>query len=207
VEADRLVHAGGWTAPDGFGLIPALDVHGATLGILGYGRVGKAVARRAQGFGMRVIEFSIPSEASDEFSESVEFDDLLRNSDIVTVHVPLTKDTAGFLGRREFEMMKTTAVLVNASRGRVIDEPALVDALRDGRIAGAGLDVVVHEPIEASNPLLNLPNCIVLPHIASATVTTRSRMVGLAVDGVIAALRGETPQHLLNADILGAGAP
>jgi glyoxylate reductase len=201
VEADRLVHAGGWRA-EGFELLPALDVHGSTLGIVGLGAVGQAVARRAQGFEMEVIYHSRTTSADTPF-ERVSLDELLRRSDIVTLHVALSAETRGLIGERELRLMKPSSVLVNTSRGAVVDQVALARALAEHSIAAAGLDVAAVEPIQMDDPILGLPNCIVLPHIASATVRTRSRMAEIAVEAVRAAIDGEVPANLINGQILG----
>jgi glyoxylate reductase len=200
VEADRLVRAGGWTS-EGFELLPALDVHGATLGIVGLGAVGRAVARRAQGFAMEVLYYS-RTAAVDVPYELVSLDDLLRRSDIVTLHVALNTETRGLIGERELGLMKPGAVLVNTSRGGVVDQVALTHALADRRIQAAGLDVTSVEPIPVDDPILQLPNSIVLPHLASATVATRARMADLAVDAVRAVIDGRLPAHVINRQIL-----
>ena len=196
VEADRLVHAGLWTS-EGFELLPALDVHGATLGIVGLGAVGRAVARRAQGFEMHVLYYSRHGVADLPF-EQVSFDELLERSDIITLHVSLNAETRGLIGERELHRMKPEAVLVNTSRGGVVDQQALARALADRSIAAAGLDVTAIEPIPADDPLLTLPNCIVLPHISSATIRTRARMAEMAVAAVDNVLDGRVPLHMIN---------
>jgi glyoxylate reductase len=200
VEADRLVRAGGWTA-EGFELLPALDVHGATLGIVGLGAVGRAVARRAQGFAMEVLYHSRTAVAGVPF-ERVSLDELLRRSDIITLHIALNAETRGLIGERELGLMKPGAVLINTSRGGVVDQVALTHALADHRLAAAGLDVTAIEPIPTDDPLLRLPNCIVLPHIASATVKTRAMMADLAVEAVGAVIDGKLPSHVINSKIL-----
>ena len=200
VEGDRLVHAGGWTA-EGFELLPALDVHGATLGIVGLGAVGRAVARRAEGFEMEVLYHSRTAVAGVPF-ERVSLDELLRRSDIITLHVALTDETRHLIGERELGLMKPGAVLVNTSRGGVVDQAALTHALADHRIEAAGLDVTAIEPIPADDPILQLPNCIVLPHIASATMKTRAMMADLAVEAVRAVIDGRLPSHVINSKIL-----
>ncbi|TMB85537.1 MAG: D-glycerate dehydrogenase [Chloroflexi bacterium] len=200
VEGDRLVHGGGWIA-EGFELLPALDVHGATLGIVGMGAVGQAVARRAQGFAMEVLYHSRSFVPGVPF-ERVSLEELLRRSDIVTLHVALNAETRGLIGERELGLMKPSSVLVNTSRGRVLDQVALTHALADHRIAAAGLDVTATEPITADDPILHLPNCIVLPHIASATVKTRATMADLAVEAVGAVIDGMLPSHVINSEIV-----
>jgi glyoxylate reductase len=201
IEGDRLVHAGGWTA-DGFDLLPALDVHGSTLGIVGFGAVGQAVAGRAQGFGVEVVYHSRNSVAGAPFM-NVALDELLQRADTVTLHVALNPETRGLIGQRELGLMKPSAVLVNTSRGAVVDQGALAAALADHRIFAAGLDVTQVEPIPAGDPILRLPNCIVLPHIASATLATRTRMAELAVRAVGDVIHGTVPAHVINRQILG----
>jgi glyoxylate reductase len=201
VEADRLVHTGGWLG-EAFELLPALDVHGATLGIVGLGRVGRAVARRAQGFAMEVL-YTDPLQDVASL-ERVSLDELLRRSDIVTLHVPLTAESRCLIGERELGLMKAGSVLINTSRGGVVDQVALSHALADHRIGAAGLDVTAIEPIHVEDLILQLPNCIVLPHIASATVATRAKMADLAVEAVEAAIDGKLPSHLISEMIMGA---
>lgn len=166
------------------------DVAGATLGIVGYGRIGAAVARRATGFGMEVLAWNrSPKQA--EGVRFVELDELLVHSDIVSLHAALTDETRGMIGADELRSMKPTAVLVNTARGAMVDQIALADALRAGEIFGAGLDVVVDEPIDVDDELLTIPSCLVLPHLGSATVATRGRMADMVVDNVLAGLRGD----------------
>lgn len=198
-EAERVLRAGGWKSMD-FDFMLGTDVFGATLGIFGYGAIGKAVARRAQGFGMRVNHYS-RTKSSDGFSTWTPLSTLLAMSDIVTVHVPLTPETRQAMGQREFEQMKRSAIFVNTSRGAVVDQTALVRALRSGVIRAAGLDVYEQEPLSPEDPLLELHNCVLLPHIGSASASTRSRMVDLAVSNVVAGLKGETLPHCVNPDV------
>lgn len=177
------------------------DVHGATLGIVGAGEIGRAVARRAFGFGMRVIYAGRPGSASKvdpPGMEQVGLDDLLSQAGFVSLHVPLTDSTKRMLGAREFALMKRTAILVNTARGGVIDQDALVNALRNGEIAGAALDVTDPEPLPADHPLYGFPNVVITPHIASASVATRSRMAEMAAANVIAALTGNDPPNAVN---------
>ena len=204
VEAERYVLAGRWQGVS-FDLLLGQDVHGATLGIVGYGAIGGAVARRARGFDMTVIHHS-RTRRDDELSRWVPLDELLRTADIVSVHTPLTPETRGLIGERELGLMKPTAVLVNTSRGPVVDQVALAAALSQGRIFAAGLDVVAIEPIPPDEPLLRLPNCIVLPHIGSASLATRSRMVELAVDNILAGLAGERLPRCANPEVYGPAA-
>ncbi len=193
VEADRYVRAGRWTAIN-FDTLLGVDVFGATLGIVGYGAIGRAVARRARGFEMRVIHHG-RRQADDEYSRWMPLDELLQEADIVSLHTPLTAGTRGLIGARELGLMKPGAILVNTARGPVVDQAALFEALSGGRLFAAGLDVLAIEPAPPSEPLLGLPNCIVLPHIGSATFVTRARMVELAVDNILAGLAGERMRH------------
>lgn len=177
------------------------DVSGKTLGIVGMGQIAKAVVRRAKGFGMRVMYHSRtrldPQEEGRLGVEYVSLDDLLRRSDFVSLHVPLTEQTRHLISTRELTLMKPTAYLINTSRGPVVDERPLFEALKEKRIQGAGLDVYEHEP--ALTPgLTDLTNVILLPHIGSATLETRTKMGTLAATNLLAGLRGETPPNCLN---------
>ncbi|MCX4902926.1 D-glycerate dehydrogenase [Streptomyces sp. NBC_00878] len=167
-----------------------LDVHGATLGLIGYGQIGRAVARRSQGFGMRVLHHD-PYAPDDTLSTSVDLPTLLAEADVVSLHVPLTPGTRHLIGAAELAAMKPTATLVSTSRGGVIDEDALLRALRDGVIHSAGLDVFEREPMgHELSPLVAEPHMITLPHIGSATEATRAAMVDLAVDNIQDVLAG-----------------
>jgi glyoxylate reductase len=189
---DDLRH-GRW---DGWGFTTHLshDVHGATLGLVGYGRIARAVSQRAAGFDMEVLHTSRTDTGLPGYV--AELGELLARSDIVSLHVPLTESTHHLIGAAEFALMKPTAVIVNTARGPVIDENALVDALHAGTIHGAGLDVFDGEP--TLNPrLLDAPRITLLPHIGSATVATRTRMARLASQGVCDVLAGKTPPNLV----------
>lgn len=205
-EGDRLVRSGAWT---GWGIMQLLghDVHHAKLGIVGFGRIGRGVARRARGFSMDVSYFDaqrVPADVEHELSAKfVPFDELLRESDFVSVHVPLMAQTHHLIDARALQKMKPTAILVNTSRGPVIDEAALVVALRTGVIAGAGLDVYEHEPKLAPG-LAELENAVLLPHIGSASITTRGKMAEIAADNVIAFFEGRVPPTALNPQVLNA---
>jgi glyoxylate reductase len=181
------------------------DVHHQTMGIVGFGRIGHALARRARGFGMRVVYFDVyrpsPELEAELGAEYRDLDDLLAESDFVSLHVNLTEETRHLMNAERLSRMKPTAVLVNTSRGPVIDEAALAEALRDGVIFAAGLDVFEKEP-EVYPALLELENAVVIPHLGSATVDTRIAMGLLAADNLIAALDGERPPTLLNPDLL-----
>ena len=172
------------------------DIHGATLGIVGLGRIGREMARRARGFGMRTIYYSrtqAPPEVEAELGATfAPLDDLLAESDYVTLHTALTEETHHLIGAVALARMKPGAILINTSRGGVVDQTALVEALRSGQLFGAGLDVTDPEPMRADDPLLSLPNCLVVPHIASASERTRDRMAEKAAANLIAGLRGES---------------
>lgn len=186
---DRL-HAGKW---DVFRMHDylGLDVFGATLGLVGYGQIGRAVARRAAGFGMRVLHHDPFAPEDDSLSWAADFPTLLAESDIVSLHVPLTESTRGLIGADELRAMKPTATVVNTSRGGVVDEAALLTALRDGVIHSAGLDVFEREPRGADvADLVEQSRLVALPHVGSATEATRAAMVDLAVDNILAVLSG-----------------
>jgi glyoxylate reductase len=196
VASERDTRAGGWRtwSPTGF-LGP--DVHGATLGIVGFGEIGREMAKRAGGFGMRVLATSRTRKPAGDAEgvEQVGLEVLLSESDFVSVHVPLTPETRGLMGAENLRRMKPTATLINTARGPVVDQDALVDALRAGVIAGAALDVTEPEPLPLEHPLFELPNVIITPHIASASVATRSRMAEMAAANIIAVLGGEIPPN------------
>jgi len=184
-------------------LLLGREVSGAAIGIVGLGRIGKEVAKRARGFDMRVLAFDPFEDA--EFAREygvtyLPLKQLLAESDFVTLHVALTPETEHLIGAAELGRMKQTAILVNASRGPVVDTDALINALRNGSILGAALDVTDPEPLAPDHPLVNMTNCIVVPHTASATVQTRDRMAELAARNLLAGLRGERPPAAVNAD-------
>ncbi|MDP9371180.1 MAG: D-glycerate dehydrogenase [Chloroflexota bacterium] len=207
VEGMDYVRAGKWRTWGPL-LLLGRDLYQATLGIVGFGRIGQAVARRARGFEMRVLYYDTQRYPDAERELGAEYrplDDLLRESDFVTLHVALTPETEKMIGSRAFGLMKREAILVNAARGPVVDTDALVTALREGEIGGAALDVTDPEPLPTPHPLLELPNAIVVPHIASATVATRDRMAELAARNLLAVLRGERPPQIVNPEVLGRG--
>ena len=199
VEGTDYVRAGRWKTW-GPMLLMGQDVHAATLGIVGFGRIGQAVARRARGFDMRVLYYDayVTDAAPDLGATSVDMETLLAESDFVSLHVPLTEETHHLIGGQELQQLKPTAVLVNTARGGVVDPDGLYRALRDGQIAYAALDVTEPEPIPADHPLLSLSNCIVAPHIASASVATRTKMAVIAARNMLAGLRGEAMPHCVN---------
>jgi len=199
VEGVDYVRAGHWKTW-GPTLLMGADVHGATLGIVGMGRIGRAMARRAAGFEMRVLYYD-PAVLDEQIvpgASRVDLDTLLVVSDFVSLHLPLTDTTYHLVGREQLRRMKSTAVLINTARGGVVDLEALLDALRDRQIAYAALDVTEPEPIPADHPLLNLPNCIVVPHIASASVATRTKMATIAAQNLLAGLQGEPMLYCVN---------
>ncbi|HHY08498.1 MAG TPA: D-glycerate dehydrogenase [Corynebacteriales bacterium] len=203
VEADGFMRRGeykGW----GPMLFLGGDVFGKTLGLIGMGRIGSAVARRAAGFNMRVLYYDMNRLSEDEEKafgvEYAEFDEVLKESDFVSLHVPLLSSTWHLIGERELSLMKLTSYLINTSRGPVVDEKALVEALRSCRIAGAGLDVYENEP-EMAPGLHELENVVLLPHIASASVDTRTKMGTMAAHNLIAGLVGELPKNCVNPEV------
>lgn len=220
-EADRYVRGGRWRTW-GPKVMLGRDIYGATLGIVGWGAIGQAVARRAAGFGMRVLyvsgshhadsgsaseaqartrdQASAPSGINEPVPapEAVSLPRLLAESDFVSLHVPLTDTTRHLIGAHELAQMKRTAVLINTARGPVIDQAALAAALRAGRLGGAALDVTAPEPIASDDPLLRMPNVLITPHIGSASHATRLRMAELAVDNLLDAFAGRLPRHCAN---------
>ncbi len=205
-EGDRLVRAGrfsGWTPM----MMLGNEVSGKTIGIIGAGRIGTAIARRAIGFGMTILYFS--HRRNDEIEKLggrfVSLRDLLKRSDFVSVNVPLNRETKGLVGKREIGMMKSGAILINTARGEIVDEVALIAALEEGRIGGAGLDVYKNEP-KVNRGLLKLDNVVLAPHLGSATLETRARMAELAALNVIAVLQGEKPPAVVNPEVLEANA-
>jgi len=202
VEGDRLVKKGGWkTWNPGFML--GADIQAATLGIVGFGRIGRAMAHRAAGFGMRIVFYDPHPAVPEPGVEAVpvDLDTLLRESDFISLHVPLTAETRSLMNSSAFAKMKPTAVLVNTSRGPVVDQSALYDALSTKRIFAAALDVTDPEPIPSNSPLLLLENCIVVPHIASASWQTRQKMSRMAAENLIAGLMGNPLPNCVNPEI------
>jgi len=203
-EAEEIVRSQRWKGWSPM-FLTGQEVWGTTLGIVGMGRIGEAVARRARGFNMEILYYSRSRKEKVEQELGARFcslDDLLRNSDYVSIHVPLTSETRGLIGERELKLMKPTAVLVNTSRGPVVDEKALVQALRERWIWGAGLDVFEVEPLPASSPLRELPNVVLLPHIGSATIRTRLRMAETAAGNIKEYLLGRKPLTPVNPQVL-----
>ena len=204
-EAIDYVRDGRWNTW-GLTLLLGQSVYGATLGIVGLGRIGQALARRAGGFDMKILYYDAVRQPEAEAELGVEYrtlEDLLRESDFVSLHVGLTEETRGLMDARTFALMKPTAILVNTSRGPVVDPEALYEALKDGQIGYAALDVTDPEPLPADHKLLELPNLIVAPHIASATVRSRNLMASRAVQNLIAGLRGEQLPYCVNPEVYG----
>ncbi len=204
VEADRYVRTCQWEVAWHPNMLVGRDVYGATLGVIGAGRIGEAMIRRALGFSMRVVYHSRSRKPEVEKmgAKWVELEELLRQSDFVSLHVPLTQETRHLINSENLRLMKNTAYLINNSRGAVIDERALYDALRAGQIAGAALDVFEQEPTPTSNPLLNLENVVVAPHISSASIQTRNKMSEMVVENILAFFNGKKPPNLVNLDVL-----
>ena len=206
-EGDRLVRAGGWRTWGPLAFL-GTDVHGGTLGIVGMGRIGQAVARRAIGFDMTVL-YANRTRLAPEIEAAcnatfVALPELLARSDFVSVHVPLGPATRHLIGGPELARMKPTAILVNTARGPIVDQAALYRALRDGVIGGAALDVTDPEPMPGDDPLLTLDNCLVVPHIASASRATRGRMAAMAAANLLAGVRGERLPTPVNPEVYGA---
>jgi len=188
-------------------LLMGVDVHGATLGIVGFGRIGREMARRGRGFGMEILYHDVhpatPEEEAELGARRVEMDELLRASDFISLHVNLTDETHHLIDADALRAMKPTAVLVNTSRGPVVDPDALTEALRGGEIFAAGLDVTEPEPLPSDHPLVALPNCVVVPHIASASKVTRGKMAAMAAANLLAGLRGERLPTPINPEVYG----
>ncbi|MDE0423474.1 MAG: D-glycerate dehydrogenase [Candidatus Poribacteria bacterium] len=193
VPADKHVQTKQWLYYDP-NILWGYDVHHATIGIVGMGRIGYAVAKRALAFDMRVLYYKRERRHDWEEELDIEYVDmeqLLRNSDFITLHVPLTEETTHMIGKAELALMKSTAILVNIARGPVVDHYALYDALTEGQIAGAALDVTEPEPLNTDHPLLGLGNVIIAPHLGSATIQTRMKMMTMAMENLLAGLRKE----------------
>jgi glyoxylate reductase len=205
IEADKYVRTGQWKVgwhPD---MMAGRDIYNATIGVVGAGRIGYAVAKRATGFSMKILFYDVvprPEIEKDFGAKKVDLDTLLRESDFVSIHVPLMKETQHLINEQKLKLMKKTAYLINNSRGPVVDEKALYKALKEGWIAGAGLDVFEQEPTPADNPLLKLDNVAVAPHISSASIETRSKMGEMVAENLVAFFEGKKPPNLLNADVM-----
>lgn len=210
VEADRYVRAGKWKVGWHPAMLQGRDVYGATLGIVGLGRIGSSIAKRARGFDMKVLYHDVIRRQDLEKELKIEYaeiDTLLQKADFVTINVPLLKATYHLIDEKKLRLMKKTAILINNARGPVIDEKALYKALKEGWIASAGLDVFEQEPTPQSNPLLTLENVIVAPHISSASFETRSRMSEMVAENLVAFFESRVPPNLVNKDVVGIKKP
>lgn len=193
VEADTFTREGKWKTW-GPTILLGVDVARSTLGIIGFGRIGQAVARRAKGFDMRILYYDnkrLPEMEETLGVEYVSLETLIKEADFISLHVPLTPNTYHLIGEKEFSMMKKDAILINTARGSVVDQEALYHALKDRKIRGAAIDVTDPEPIPSNSPLLQLPNLIITPHIASASVQSRTQMAVMAAENLIAGLQGK----------------
>ncbi len=201
-ESERYIRDGKWQTWDPTALL-GVDIYGATLGIIGMGRIGQAVAKRARGFDMRVIYSGGGHGDPTQLMGAArrELDELLRESDFVSIHCPLRPDTYHLIGERELSLMKPTAVLVNTARGGIVDPKALYTALKNKQIGYAALDVTEPEPIHVDDPLLTLDNCLIVPHVGSASVRTREKMALMAVENLLAGLKGEHLPHCVNPSV------
>jgi glyoxylate reductase len=204
VEADGFTRAGKWKTWGPL-LLAGQDIHHATLGLVGLGRIGAAVARRAKGFAMTVLYYDPIRRPDLEESLGIEYremNDVLAQSDFVSVHVPLMPQTRHLIGAEQFRMMKRTAVFINAARGPIVDQAALAEALRTRTIYAAGIDVFEQEPVSPDDPLLRLDSVVLAPHIASASIPTRTRMATLAAENIAAVLHGRRPPTPVNPEVL-----
>jgi len=205
-EGDRWTRSGKWKTW-GPMILLGYDIHHATLGIVGFGRIGIEIAKRARGFNMKILYYDVVRRKPEEEKElGLEYvpnlHDLLSKADFVTIHVPLMAETRHLISTAEFAAMKPTAIFVNTSRGPVVDQKALYQALKSGQIFAAGLDVTEVEPISMDDPLLTLDNITIAPHIASASVATRTKMATMAAANLIAGLKGEMPPNCVNPEVL-----
>ena len=203
-EGHEFVHAGKWETWGPL-LLMGQDIHHATLGLIGLGRIGAEMARRGQGFSMRIIYNDVVrrEDLEEEFGlEYADFETVLKESDFVSLHVPYLPATHHLISTEQLAMMKSSAVLINSARGAIVDPQALYTALKTGEIWAAGLDVTEPEPIPMDDPLLTLDNCLIAPHIASASFNTRSDMSELAANNILAALSGDRPPTILNPEVL-----
>ena len=203
-EADRHIRAKGWIHAWGPKMYIGSDIHGKTLGILGMGRIGSAMVKRAKGFSMDVVYHDVYRREDLEEELGITYmprDEVIRSADFLSLHVPLTPETQHMMGAEELASMKETAYLINTSRGPVVDENALADALRDGVITGAGLDVFETEPVSHDSPLLGLDNIVLTPHLASGSIETRTKMATTAATNIVSALQGRVPPNIVNPEV------
>ncbi len=204
VEADTYVRSGNWKVGWHPMMIQGRDVYGATIGIVGLGRIGCSIAKRAKGFDMKALYYDIVRRPDFEKEYNIQFTDidvLFQKADFVTINAPLTKETYHLVDEKKLRMMKKTAFLINNARGPIVDEKALYKALKEGWIAGAAVDVFEQEPTPMQNPLLQLSNVVVAPHISSASYETRSRMAEMVAQNLIAFFEGKTPPNLVNPEV------
>lgn len=205
VEADKYVHTGQWKVGWHPAMLTGRDIHNTTIGIVGAGRIGYAMAKRAKGFDMNILFYDViprPEMEKDFGAKKTDLDTLLKESDFVSLHVPLMKETHHLINAEKLKLMKKTAYLINNARGPVVDEKALYEALKNGQIAGAGLDVFEQEPTPLDNPLLKLDNVVVAPHISSASLETRAKMSEIVADNLVSFFEGKKPPNLVNPDVM-----
>lgn len=205
MEGVDYIRSGGWVTW-GPKVLLGYDLHGATLGIIGFGRIGQAVARRARGFGMRILFWDTGEKAAEARELGAQrcgaLGEILERSDFVSLHAPMTSGTHGLIGRRELLAMKSTAILINTARGAMVDPDALYEALESGSIAGAALDVTEPEPLPPDHRLMALPNCLIVPHVGSASHATRNRMSIMAAENLLAGIEGVVPPFPVNPEAL-----
>jgi glyoxylate reductase len=199
-EADEYVRAGLWKVAWGPKMLLGIELANKILGIIGLGRIGQAVAMRARGFGMQILYTSRSSKPAFEAEygsgiQAVPLESLLKESDVISIHAPLTNETKGLIGSQEFSMMKRSTILINTARGLIVDEQALCSAIESNQIAGAGLDAFYEEPLDSQSPLLRLKNVVITPHIGSATKETRERMAEIVVENIMAHFEGRKPPN------------
>jgi glyoxylate reductase len=205
VEADRYIRSGKWVLSWTPMMMVGSDVYSKTLGIYGLGRIGAALAQRARGFDMKLIYYDVYRNTELEKKLGLKympFEDVLKESDYFSIHVPLLPETRHSIGAKQLALMKKSAFLVNTSRGPVVDEQALIKALQEKRIAGAALDVFEKEPVDMSSPLIGMENVVIVPHIASASIETRTAMAVMAAQGIVSVLKGEVPPNIINKELL-----
>jgi len=209
-EADKYIRDKKWKVGWHPTMLQGRDIFGATLGIIGLGRIGAAIARRAKGFNMKILYYDVVRRPEVEEELGIryrELETILKESDFITVNVPLLKSTHHLINEEKLKQMKKTAIIINNARGPVIDEKALYKALKEGWIAGAGLDVFEQEPTPVTNPLLTLDNIVVAPHISSSSFETRSKMAEMVAENLVSFLEGKTPPNLVNKDVVNVRKP